>query len=230
VIALPDETIVAPSILAADAGRLADQVLEVVAAGARAIHVDVMDGSFVPPITFGAQTVAALREALESHDVLLDVHLMVERPERHVAAFASAGADVLTVHVEATPHLHYALAAIRDAGCMAGAAICPATPSFALAETAELLDLALCMTVDPGWGGQRFIAASPAKIRRLAGVVEAHVRIEVDGGIGTDTVGDVVRAGAEILVAGNAVFGHGDIRENVRSLLKTAQEATLQKV
>jgi ribulose-phosphate 3-epimerase len=207
---LPSGTVVAPSILAADASRLADQVREVVAAGARVIHVDVMDGHFVPPITFGAQTVAALREQVDGLDVVLDVHLMVERPERHVASFAAAGADVITVHVEATTHIHYMVEAIRAAGCLAGAAICPGTPPDALAEVAGQLDLALCMTVDPGWGGQPFIATSPDRIRRLATLVDATTRIEVDGGIGLHTAPTCAAAGATLLVAGSAVFGAAD--------------------
>ena len=130
------------------------------AAGARVIHVDVMDGHFVPPITIGPLIVGALADQVHAAGGILDVHLMIERPERQVAAFARAGADVITVHAEATPHLHYALAAIKDAGCAAGAAINPATPAEALADVAGLLDLALCMSVNPGWGGQPFIPAS----------------------------------------------------------------------
>ena len=207
---LPRGPVVAPSILAADAARLAEQVREVVTAGARVIHVDVMDGHFVPPITFGAQTVSALREQVDGLDVVLDVHLMVERPERHVASFATAGADVITVHVEATPHLHYALDAIHAAGCLAGAAICPGTSPEALSEVVGQLDLALCMTVDPGWGGQPFIATSPERIRRLVALVRLATGIEVDGGIDAGTAPACVAAGARLLVAGSAVFGAAD--------------------
>jgi ribulose-phosphate 3-epimerase len=204
---LPERPLVAPSILAADAGRLRDEVREVVGAGARVIHVDVMDGNFEPPITFGAQTVAALRECVDGDDVLLDVHLMVERPERHVTAFAHAGADLITVHAEATPHLYRVLDAINDAGCLAGAAICPATPPSALADVVDLLDLALCMTVSPGWGGQPFIPGSPGRIAALASVLDGRARIEVDGGIDRVTAPACVEAGASLLVVGSAIFG-----------------------
>ena len=209
-IALPTGTAVAPSILAADASRLAEQVREVVDAGAKVIHVDVMDGHFVPPITFGAQMVSALRGHLDGQGVVLDVHLMVERPERHVASFAAAGADVITVHVEATPHILYVLEAIRAAGCLAGAAICPGTSPDALAEVVGQLDLALCMTVDPGWGGQPFIAASPGRIRRLSALVGATTRVEVDGGIELHTAPTCADAGATLFVAGSAIFGAPD--------------------
>jgi ribulose-phosphate 3-epimerase len=225
VISLPTGPVVAPSILAADASRLAEQVGEVVAAGARMIHVDVMDGHFVPPITFGAQTVAALREQLGGLDVVLDVHLMIERPERDIEAFAAAGADMITVHVEATPHLHYALAAIHAADCLAGAAICPGTSPAALAEVSGLLDVALCMTVNPGWGGQPFIAASPDKIRRLAAVVGTTTRIEVDGGIELHTAPTCADAGATLFVAGSAVFGAADPGAAFRELAASVTPA-----
>ncbi len=197
---------VAPSILSADFARLAAQVEEVMAAGARVIHCDVMDGHFVPPITFGPMVVAALREAVP-REAILDCHLMVERPERHVADFVKAGADHVTIHVEATPHVHYAVNAIREAGATAGVALNPGTAIEALAVDA---DLALCMTVNPGWGGQAFIPGSLERIRRLRAILGPDVPLEVDGGIDADTAGPCAGAGATLLVAGSAVFGAAD--------------------
>jgi ribulose-phosphate 3-epimerase len=197
---------VAPSILAADFSRLGAQVAEVMAAGARVIHVDVMDGHFVPPITMGPMAVDALAAQVHEAGGLLDVHLMIERPEHQVEAFAKAGADSITFHAEATPHVHYTLAAIRDAGCGAGLAICPGTPVVAVAEVASELDLALCMTVNPGWGGQAFLPWTVLKIERMRALVGSTPAVEVDGGIDLDTAATCAAAGATVFVAGSAVF------------------------
>jgi ribulose-phosphate 3-epimerase len=201
---------VAPSILAADFARLGDQVAAVLAAGARTIHVDVMDGVFVPPISMGALVVEALAEQIHDAGGLVDVHLMVDRPERHIDAFAQAGADHITIHFEATPHVHYALQAVRGAGCTAGLALCPATPVAAASEVLGDLDLLLCMTVNPGWGGQAFLPSSLGKLERLRGLLGPGVGIEVDGGIDAKTAGPCASAGATAFVAGSAVFGAPD--------------------
>ena len=205
-------TRVAPSILSADFGRLREQVREVVDAGAEVIHVDVMDGHFVPPITMGPIAVEALRE----FDVVVDVHLMIERPERQVAAFADAGAHNITVHAEATPHVHYTLDRIREHGCRAGLAINPATPPYVFGEVAP--DIGLCMTVNPGWGGQSFIPASLDKVRRLRELLSEDADLEVDGGIDTETAGPCAEAGATLFVAGSAVFGASEPGEAFRAI------------
>jgi ribulose-phosphate 3-epimerase len=201
---------VAPSILAADFARLGAQVAEVMEAGATTIHVDVMDGHFVPPISMGALVVDALAAQVHEAGGLLDIHLMVERPERHVADFANAGADHITVHAEATPHVHYALQAVREAGCTAGLALCPATPTAAVSEVVDDVDLILCMTVNPGWGGQSFLPASLAKLARLRELTGPGPALEVDGGIDTETAGPCAAAGATAFVAGTALFGADD--------------------
>jgi len=180
---------VAPSILAADFASLGSQVDELLDAGARVIHIDVMDGHFVPPITMGPLVVSALRERTKASGALLDVHMMITEPERQIDEFVRAGADVITVHAEATPHLNYVLAEIRAAGLAAGLAVCPSTPLAVYSELAAAIDLALCMSVNPGWGGQPFIEASIGKLERLAPLLAADVAIEVDGGIAPSVAG-----------------------------------------
>jgi ribulose-phosphate 3-epimerase len=214
---------VAPSILAADFARLGEQVAAVMDAGARTIHVDVMDGHFVPPITMGALVVDALAEQVHGAGGLLDVHLMVDRPERHIADFAKAGADNITVHAEATPHVHYALQAIHEAGCTAGLALCPATPVMAASEVVADLDVLLCMTVNPGWGGQAFLPGSFAKLERLRALLGPGPAIEVDGGIDAETAGPCASAGATAFVAGTAVFGAADPGVAFREIAAAAQ-------
>jgi len=201
---------VAPSILAADFDRLGEQVQEVLDAGARVIHVDVMDGHFVPPITMGPLVVDALRERVGAAGATIEVHLMIERPERQIAEFVRAGAGGITVHAEATPHLDYALSQIRDAGLRAGLAVCPSTPLEVYREVAEKVDVALCMTVNPGWGGQVFIDSSTERLRRLVALLRAGTAIEVDGGIEADTGARCETAGANVFVAGTAIFAAPD--------------------
>jgi len=201
---------VAPSILSADFGRLGEQVGEVLGAGARVIHVDVMDGHFVPQITVGPLTVAALADAVHDVGGVLDVHLMIERPERQVSEFVKAGADSITFHAEATPHVAYTASLIRASGVCVGVAINPGTAVGALAEVTDAIDLALCMTVNPGWGGQPFIAHSPQKIERVRAIVGADVAVEVDGGIDPGTAPTCRAAGASVFVAGSAIFSSPD--------------------
>jgi ribulose-phosphate 3-epimerase len=200
---------VAPSILSADFSRLGAQVEDVMAAGARIIHVDVMDGHFVPPITIGPLVAGAIADLVHDAGGAIDVHLMIERPDDHIEEFAKAGADNITFHAEATPHINRTLNAIRELGCLAGLAINPGTPISAMSESVNDADVFLCMTVNPGWGGQPFIADSPDKVRRISKVVGAGT-IEVDGGIDPSTAGSVSEAGAGLFVAGSAVFGAGD--------------------
>jgi ribulose-phosphate 3-epimerase len=203
---VPGPAGVAPSILAADFARLGAQVQEVLDAGARTIHVDIMDGHFVPALSMGPPVVSALADQVHGAGGYVDVHLMVERPERYVAEFAEAGADGITLHVEATPHANYALAAVRDAGCQAGLALCPSTPVVAASELHGDFDLLLCMTVNPGWGGQEFLPGSVSKIERLRAAIGEQPALEVDGGIDIETAGPCARAGASVFVAGSAVF------------------------
>jgi len=201
---------VAPSILSANFARLGDDVQLLLDAGARTIHFDVMDGHFVPPITIGADVAKAITPAVHAAGAILDVHLMVDQPERHVEAFARAGADRILVQVESTPNVHYAVRAIRDLGVSAGVVINPGTPVGAVEELVDEVDVVLCMTVNPGWGGQRFLPGSPEKIRRLKALVGDRAVIEVDGGVDAGTVGACAAAGAEIFVAGSAIYGAED--------------------
>jgi ribulose-phosphate 3-epimerase len=210
---------VAPSILSADFTQLVAQVHEVMNAGARVIHCDVMDGHFVPPITFGPLVVAALRDALPD-EAYLDVHLMIEHPERQVEEFAKAGADGITIHAEATPHIEYTLSAIREAGCKAGLVVCPGTPPDYYAEVD--VDLALIMTVNPGWGGQAFIPSQLDKIRRVREMLGDGVPIEVDGGVNAETARECAEAGATWFVAGSAIFGSDDPAATFREIAKAA--------
>ncbi|HYM46172.1 MAG TPA: ribulose-phosphate 3-epimerase [Solirubrobacteraceae bacterium] len=211
---------VAPSILSADFARLREQVGEVLDAGAKVIHVDVMDGHFVPPITVGPLVVSALREQAQGAGAVLDVHLMIERPERHVAEFVKAGADTVTFHVEATPHVSYTAGLLRELRVGVGVAINPATPVGALAEVAGAIDMALCMTVNPGWGGQPFIAHSLEKLQRVRAIVGADVAVQVDGGVDPQTAAGCKGAGANVFVAGSAIFCAGDPGEAYRAIAR----------
>jgi len=220
----------APSILSADFARLGEQVRAAGEGGASVIHVDIMDGHFVPNLTIGPPVVKSLRKVTK---LPLDCHLMIENPDEFIPAFADAGVDWISVHQEACRHLDRTLHLIKNHGCLAGVVINPATPVDTLAEVLDIIDYVLVMSVNPGFGGQKFIPSTLHKMRRLAeirGQRDLHYRIEVDGGVALDTISDVVRAGAEILVAGNAVFGNGDPRQNAQALLKVASEAAMQKV
>jgi ribulose-phosphate 3-epimerase len=220
----------APSILSADFAHLVGQVQPAIEGGATILHVDVMDGHFVPNLTIGPPVVASLRKAVK---VPLDCHLMIDNPDEYIPAFIDAGADWISVHQEASVHLHRTLEHIKSHGAQAGVVVNPATPVATLEAVLHMVDYVLIMSVDPGFGGQKFIPYSLEKIRKLAMLRAAHghqFRIEVDGGVALDTVAEVVRAGAEVLVAGSAVFGRGDIRQNVEQLLQAARQATVQRV
>lgn len=220
----------APSILSADFARLAEQILSVEEGGASLLHLDVMDGHFVPNLTMGPPVVRSVRRVTE---LPLDCHLMIENPDQYIPAFADAGADWISVHQETCIHLHRTIELIKQHDCLAGVVINPATPVETLAEMLDAVDYVLVMSVNPGFGAQKFIPNSLKKLKHLATLRERaglNFRIEVDGGIAMDTVTDVVRAGAEVLVAGNAVFGSGDPKEQTQKLLKAATQATLQRV
>jgi ribulose-phosphate 3-epimerase len=216
---------ISPSILSADFARLADAVAEAEAGGADWIHVDVMDGHFVPNITIGVPVVAALRRVTK---LPLDVHLMIEQPERYVDAFVEAGADWLTVHQEASVHLHRTVERIRQLGAKPGVSINPATPAAALSEILPYVDLVLVMSVNPGFGGQKFIPTSTAKIAAIRRELDERglwpIELEVDGGISEKTAGDVIAAGATVLVAGAAIFNsQGTVGANIDRLRQAAQ-------
>ncbi|MFQ5926597.1 MAG: ribulose-phosphate 3-epimerase [Terriglobia bacterium] len=220
---------IAASILAADFARLGEEIAAVKEGGARIIHVDVMDGHFVPNLTIGAPVVASLRKAT---DLLLDCHLMVAEPDRLLEAFVAAGADMISVHQEACVHFDRTLNAIRAAGVEAGAVINPATPVSTLSEVLPLVDFVLVMSVNPGFGGQKFIANSLNKIRQLAAQraeEKLNFRIEVDGGIGVENMGELVRAGVDIVVAGTCIFHAADPKEAVRQLRQAASLAATPK-
>jgi ribulose-phosphate 3-epimerase len=213
---------VAPSILSADFARLGEQVRAVMDVGARVIHVDVMDGHFVPPITMGPLVVGALRDAL-ADDAYLDCHLMIEQPERQIDEFVRAGADGITIHAEATPHVHRVLSQIREGDCRAGLAVNPGTP-IAVHETLQgHFDVALIMTVNPGWGGQSFIPEMLDKVRALRERLGPQQVIEVDGGVDAETARTCVQAGATWLVAGSAVFGAEDPAQAYNQIASAAE-------
>ena len=217
----------APSILSADFAHLADAANAAIQGGAALLHVDVMDGHFVPNITIGPPVVASLRKAVE---VPLDCHLMIENADEYIPAFAEAGANWISVHQEACVHLNRTLDLIRSHGCHPGVVLNPATPVQTLGEVLDMVDHVLIMSVNPGFGGQKFIPSMLEKVRKLATMRAAkglNFRIEIDGGIDLETIGLAVKAGVEILVAGSAVFSHGDPAVNVENLLKAAHDATL---
>lgn len=211
---------IAPSILSADFTKLADEIAAVEAGGATVLHVDVMDGHFVPNITIGLPVVKSLRKATK---LTIDTHLMIEEPSRYAVKFVEAGADMVSVHVEADVHLQRTLVSIREAGAKAGIAINPATPLSSLEEALPYADFVLLMSVNPGFGGQSFIPTSVDKLRRLKRMIDdrgLETRIEIDGGIDGDNIAEIVESGAEIIVAGSAVYGRGNATESVRELIE----------
>jgi len=220
----------AASILSADFARLGEQVRAAGEGGGSVIHVDIMDGHFVPNLTIGPAVVRSLRKVTQ---LPLDCHLMIENPDQYIPEFADAGANWISVHREACRHLNRTLHLIKSHDCLAGVVINPATPVDTLSEVLDIADYVLVMSVNPGFGGQKFIPSTLHKMRRLADLRSErglNYRLEVDGGVALDTAAEVVRAGAEILVAGNAVFGKGDPKKNAQELLKVATEAALQRV
>ena len=220
----------APSILSADFAHLADQVERATAGGASIIHVDIMDGHFVPNLTIGPPVVKSLRRATR---LPLDCHLMIENPDQFIPEFAAAGVDWISVHQEACPHLNRTLHLIKQHNCRAGVVINPATPVDTLSEVLDIVHHVLIMTVNPGFGGQKFLPETLHKMKKLAKIRAERgyqFRIEVDGGVGMDTVAEVVQAGAEILVAGSAVFGEGDAKVNAQALLEAARSASFERV
>jgi len=222
---------IAPSILAADFLKLGDQIAAAEAAGAASIHVDVMDGRFVPNISIGLPVTEAVRRGTQ---LPIEAHLMIVEPEKYAVAFAEAGADIVTVHVEATPHLNRVLTAIREAGAIPGVTLNPATPLVMLEEVLPLVGLVLVMTVNPGFGGQRYIAGSTARIRRLAQLRDKHgyhFLIEGDGGLGAETIGEATAAGLDLIVAGSAVFNaKASVAANLHALTAAIQPRNAQIV
>jgi ribulose-phosphate 3-epimerase len=211
---------IAPSILSADFTRLAEEIEAVRAGGANILHVDVMDGHFVPNITIGLPVVKSIRKAT---DLTIDTHLMISEPGRYAVEFVNAGADMVSVHVEADQHLHRTLTAIREAGAKAGIAINPATPLVLLEEALPYADFVLLMSVNPGFGGQRFVPTSLDKLRRLREMIDGRglsTNIEIDGGIDLSNIAEIVSAGANIVVAGSAVYGGGTPTESVKELIE----------
>ena len=220
----------APSILSANFANLAEHAKQALDGGGTLLHVDIMDGHFVPNITIGPPVVASLRKSLP--DTIFDCHLMIDNPDQFIPAFAEAGASWISVHQEACVHLDRVLHHIADHGCRPGVVLNPATPVDTLTEVLDLVHHVLVMSVNPGFGGQQFIRNSLKKMQELARIREERgldFRIEVDGGVALDTIADVVRAGAELLVAGNAVFGQGHAKQNARELLDAARAATLAR-
>jgi ribulose-phosphate 3-epimerase len=221
---------IAPSILSADFARLAQEISAAEAGGATLLHVDVMDGHFVPNITLGPPVVQSIRKYTE---LPLDCHLMIENPDAYIPAFAEAGANWISVHQEACRHLDRTLNLIKDHHCRAGVVLNPATPVESLSEVLEIVDFVLIMSVNPGFGGQKFIPNALKKIGKLANTraaKELSFQIEVDGGISLKTIRDVVRSGADVLVAGSAVYGSGNPTDNVRNLQEAAHHALMQQV
>jgi ribulose-phosphate 3-epimerase len=214
------EVVIAPSILASDFGRLTEEVQAVAEAGADWIHIDVMDGHFVPNITIGPRIVEVVRSATS---LPLDVHLMIERPERYIEDFVKAGASTLGIHVEACPHLHRSVAQIRETGARASVTLNPGTPASAVESVLADVDQILVMTVNPGFGGQKFIASMLPKIETLRSWIgDRDITLEVDGGIGVETIADAARAGADAFVAGTAIFEAPNYKEAIAALRKTA--------
>jgi ribulose-phosphate 3-epimerase len=215
---------IAPSILSADFARLGEELKAIEAGGASVVHVDIMDGQFVPNITVGLPVVKAVRGATR---LLVDTHLMITEPGRWVEQFVEAGSSMVSVHVEAEPHLHRALTTIKSSGAQAGVAINPATPLMALEEALPFVDYVVLMSVNPGFGGQKFIRTALDKLRRLRRLIDERgfkVRIEIDGGIDTSNIAEAVAAGAEIIVAGSAVFNNADPAQAVRDLRNSAAQ------
>jgi ribulose-phosphate 3-epimerase len=218
---------IAPSLLSSDFAQLGKQIELLMDAGAQVMHVDVMDGHFVPPITIGPLIVDAIRDLVKGRGGTIDVHLMIERPERHVEAFAKAGADIITVHPEATPHIHYTLKLIRELGCAAGVVINPGTPVEAVEPVAGIVDLCLLMSVNPGWGGQKYIPSSTERVARLRELLPDEVVLEIDGGISLETIDEARDAGAQLFVAGSSVFNAPDPAAAFRELSARLQPDTL---